>query len=335
MKLNKAILYKDSKNVKLIWILMFFSMLFYNFYSFNDNFIPIISSANKQPWFNNALFISDSQVLVFVLSLVLSCVLFIHEKSNYSYSFVFSMPFTREELLINKWFLGIFVIFSACMLNMVITFLFYFSKLNFINTIINPASNVTKFFVLCFFIASLLFTVGIFFQTIMGNVILSGIVATIALALPQFITFIIRTNLINYCKTLNTRTIYFINSLNSILSPYLYFEPKDIYINNLQSSILYLNNFYLNIFLCIVLTFIFLMLSIYCFNKKDLEKNNRIAITNKLELIFKICVSICVSLAFTTFLEIAQYSFVLFFIAFVFLFFIAYILLNKLIKNFM
>jgi ABC-type transport system involved in multi-copper enzyme maturation permease subunit len=114
--LKKALIYKEWQNIRWIAILMFFNMLVFSTPLLVNN-MPMSVLLIKADVFN----ISFSLML-----LALAYMLIKDERNEVSYKNLASMPFTRNEIILNKLFAGVTAIVLQIFLNYLISILYFF-----------------------------------------------------------------------------------------------------------------------------------------------------------------------------------------------------------------
>lgn len=317
-KLNKALLYKDWKTTKWVAMLMSFSILFTKLFNLMNNlhfqklYIKSYGKAYPVAWFNYTLLNGEFYfVAMATLVALLSLVLFLNEKGN-SYGFLFSMPFTKKDIVKNKWFLGTSIILGSFLINALLIALFYLANLKFIDIYLNPFSDILKWFFINSTVYILIFTVFIFFQTIMGNVILSSIIAALAFWVPIFLLVIVSdlTRIflkLSYDAKLPIPTDHIANYL-CIFTYNTPSSPSNVLTQDNPLNNYVYEGFSLKLLISWILIILFLGLSLYCFSNRKLEYNNKIVCNSKLEIAFKWCVSICTGLMIGAFVGFGYFG---------------------------
>lgn len=347
-KLNKSLLYKDWKTTKWVAMLMFFCILY-------TKLFKLMSELNLQKsyltqhgqmftvrWFNNSLLYGSLYfVAMAALVCLLSLALFLNEKSTQSYGLIFSMPFTKKDIIKNKWFLGIAIIIGSFLINAILISFFYLANLKWINTSLNPFSDILKWFIMDSTVYILLFTVFLFFQTIMGNVVFSSITCALTLLVPRFLILIISDILrISFNLACDGKLLVKLNDIGNYLYIYNYnFANNQWYNTNAKNAcdvyqILSYPNLSLKLLICWILIILFFALSLYCFSNRKLEFNNKIVCNSKLETVFKWCVSICAGLMVGAFVGLGYFNenIAVFSLSAILAAIVAYYILNKVIK---
>ncbi|MFD3158812.1 ABC transporter permease subunit (plasmid) [Haloimpatiens sp. FM7330] len=304
--INKSLFYKEWINVKYITILTTLILLYFKFFGviseLNLNKMNIKENGEiwTNRWFNNGLFVRFSYfyVMVFII-ILLAIVLFLGEKNSQTQGFIASMPFTRKEIIINKWIVGTFSIVISFGITYIALSLFYAANLNAIDTTLNPYSDIVKWFFIDVFQYVCIFTFIMFMQTIMGNSIVSSIVGGIILLVPYFIIGIL--NEIAY-KTIEFQENNYICSifakLKAWLTIYQYNFPQQEWYDNGKDMFrtFYYTNYELKLVILFILTCLFLYLAYVFYKKRNLEYNLRLLAFKKLEPVFMCGFTVCAGL---------------------------------------
>jgi len=306
---NRALFYKEWINVKWITLLTIIILSYYKVYGvmsiINQNKIWLKDHNNGSwvaRWFNNGLFESGSYyyVMVFIV-MILAITLFIGEKTSETQGFIVSMPFTRKEIILNKWFVGVLSLLISFVVTYILLSLFYFANLNDLNTTLNPYSDIVKWFFMDIFYYVCIFTFMILIQAVMGNSIVSSVVGGVILAVPMFVAGVVQ-NLIGrhygftqslfmgYDKIYGWLNIYGYNGA------YQEWYNPEINSNNISYKNCYYLNYKSKLLILFILTCLFLYLAYVAYRKRSLEYNLRLSVFNSLSPIFIWGFAICLGL---------------------------------------
>jgi hypothetical protein len=296
--LNKALLYKEWKNVRALSGLFLGQMLLYTILPF-VNTVQSLQKEVSQGTFNNSyvhhfeqVFLKGdaSQVVLIGTLILLGTFIVGIDIMGRKYDSLSSMPFKREEIIISKWIVAaLTVIVPVILSSIVITFIYIGNKsvlagymngsMIFQRALIN---SLTYLFVVTFIML---------IQGLSGKNILGGVVGTIFLLLPMGL--FVLTSAFLRTLTLNP----------NILSEKRYFAITDkfesIAMNiSLAGYSCAINNLsiYQKAFVLAVVIPILVILLVYSFKNIPLERNGYIVIFAPLEIIFKIGVSVCFAL---------------------------------------
>jgi len=300
--INKALFYKEWINVKWVTLLTIIVLLFYKVYGvisqLNLNKIRIEQQGRFLPdtWFNNGLYVQNSYffVMVFVV-ILLAIILFLGEKTSRTQGFVASMPFTRKEIILNKWLIGALSILISFVVTYIFLSLFYFANINGLDTTLNPYSDIIKWFFMDTLQYICIFTFMVLTQAVMGNSVVSGIVGGILLTVPLFITLQVGSLAIKYhviesaslflIKVTDWLCIYSYNLTGSINT-----EPTS---SNQMYMILYYTNYKSKLLVLFLLTCLFLYLAYVSYKKRNLEYNLKLIVFKNLKLLFICGIALC------------------------------------------
>jgi len=296
--INKALFYKEWMNVRWITLFTIVMLLYFKVYSvkavINQKLYVRASS-----WFNNVLYTNGYyQIIIVFIVIILALVLFIGEKTSETQGLIASMPFRRKEIILNKWIVGVVSLTISFTTAYVFLSLLYVANINSINTLLNPYSDIVKWFFMNTVQYICIFSFMMLIQSIMGNLIVSGIVGGILLLVPvyllaigqELVMRITKNSFIGIDKVVGWLNIY---SYNSIQQNWFYTKTKngdDIY------STSYYTDYGLKLFILLILTCLFLYLAYVAYKNRKLEYNLRLIVLKKLEPIFIFGVSVCLGL---------------------------------------
>ena len=309
--INKALLYKEWINVKYVTVLTTLMLLYFKLFNgvmyelnMNQNLMKETGRLWTDRWFNNGIFKGEGYFLAMVfLIMILSIVLFTGEKTSETQGFIASMPFTRKQIIMNKWIIGVISILISFVITFIALSLFYGSNLNVIDTNLNPYSDIVKWFFIDVFQYIGIFTFIMFVQTVMGNSIVSAIVGGILLLVPWFLTITIQELIIrigNYGY--NDQIIITFDQIKKWINIYYYnlLEQEWYHVDGSEIGEMFrtfwYQNYELKIGIIILFTLTFLCLACIFYKKRKLEYNLRLIAFEKFEWIFICGVSICMGL---------------------------------------
>jgi len=305
---NKALFYKEWINVKWITLLTIIVVSFYKVYGVmsllnqNKMWLKQHNGIWTDRWFNNGLFGSESYyfIMVFIV-MILAITLFISEKTSETQGFIASMPFTRKEIILNKWFVGVLSLLISFVVTYILLSLFYFANLNDLNTTLNPYSDVVKWFFMDAFQYVCIFTFMMLIQAVMGNSIVSAVVGGIILAVPMFVASVVQSLLGRYYG-FNESIFRLSDKIYGWLNIYGYnFARREWYNPEINSSnnsyeICYYFNYKSKLLVLFILTCLFLTLAYVAYRKRSLEYNLRLSVFNSLSPVFIWGFAICLGL---------------------------------------
>jgi ABC-type transport system involved in multi-copper enzyme maturation permease subunit len=309
--INKALFYKEWVNVRWVTLLTIIVILFYKGYGvismLNAN-KTYIKGQNGLPfnnrWFNNGLHINDGYfyVMMFVV-LMLSVILFIGEKTSETEGFIASMPFTRKEIILNKWFVGVLSLLISFVVIFIFLSLFYAININRLDATLNPYSDIVKWFCMDAFQYICIFTFIILAQAVMGNSIVAGIVGGVILMVPAFIVIVIQ-DVFMRGRELTEYTYKVFDKLYSWLNIYVYNLPQQNinWLNTESNSsndfyrVYYYTNYKSKLLILFILTCLFLYLAYVAYKNRNLEYNLRLIVFKNLEPMFSGGFAICLGL---------------------------------------
>jgi|GEM_PF-3829959 len=301
---NKALFYKEWINIKWITLLTIVMLSLYKVYG-------VISALNQNKiseqqgnilidrWFNNGLGGGESYyfVMVFVV-ILLAIILFVGEKASETQAFIASMPFTRKEIILNKWLVGVLSLLMSFVVTYIFLSIFYAANINDLNTTLNPYTDIIKWFFIDTFQYICIFTFIILAQAVMGNSIVSSIVGGIILLVPLFITIVVQNLTVRYFGYIEQ--IYMVyNKIYGWVNIYSYNLTHKEWVNIDSNSAkeiymtMYYSNYKLKLLMLFILTCLFLYLACVSYKKRDLEYNLRLIVFKNLEPVFIWGFTIC------------------------------------------
>ncbi|WP_162523061.1 ABC transporter permease subunit [Clostridium estertheticum] len=303
---NKALFYKEWINVRWVTLLTIIVLSFFKVYG-------VISALNQEKmyetrqgwvlpnrWFNNGLYRGGDHYSIYffimvIVVIILAITLFISEKTSENQGFIASMPFTRKEIIINKWLVGVISLLISFAVTYIFLSLFYFKNISSINTILNPYSDIVKWFFMDTFQYICIFTFMMLMQSVMGNSIVSSMVGGIILVVPYFITMMIQSLTERVYGFTQYRYLIF-NKICHWLNIYGYNYANNNYLSstaiNGMCNISY-TNYKSKLLVLFLLTCLFLFLANLAYKKRNIEYNLRLIAFKNLEPVFTGGVAIC------------------------------------------
>ena len=211
--------------------------------------------------------------------------MFIGEKTSETQGFIASMPFTRNEIIFNKWFVGVVSILISFVVATILLSLVYVVNINSIDTTLNPYSDLIKWFFMDVFQYLCIFTFMIFAQVVMGNIIMSGVVGGIILLIPCYLPMLIwevfmmitKRDYVDIQGGANWLDLYNYNSTGRVWTKPVLKNNEDLY------STFYYTNYGLKLLVLFILTCLFLYLAFLLYKKRNLEYNLRLTVFKNLE----------------------------------------------------
>lgn len=301
--INKALFYKEWINVRWVTLLTVIILLYFKVFGViselnqNKMFSKQQGGIWNDRWFNNGLYVKDTYffIMVFVI-IILAITLFIGEKTSETQGFMASMPFTRKEIILNKWIVGILSILISFVVTYVFLSLFYIANINDINTVLNPYSDIVKWFFIDIFSYICIFTFMILIQAVMGNSIVSGIVGGIILLVPWFVVVVVQ----DIIRQITKYAPIAFNKIGGWVNIYGYNATNQEFLkvgsnssgNNYFSSFTY-NDYGIKLLILSILTCLFLYLAYLSYKKRNLEYNLKLIAFKNLEPVFISGVAIC------------------------------------------
>ena len=304
---NKALFYKEWIYVRWVTILTIIILLFYKFYGVisllnrNKMYMEYNIGSRTDRWFNNGLYGMNSYYFVMVLVvIILAIILFKGEKTSETQGFIASMPFTRKEIIFNKWLVGVVSLLISFIVTYIFLSVFYVLNINDLNKIMNPYSDIVKWFFMDTFQYVCIFTFIMLVQAVMGNSIVSGVVGGIILGVPIFISMVVQELVMRYYRYDELINIIF-EKISGWINIYSYnvAKQKSFYPNpaeNINQD--YYQNFYYSnykskLLVLFLLTCLFLFLANLAYQKRNIEYNLRLIVFKNLEPVFMGGVAIC------------------------------------------
>ncbi|MPQ30699.1 hypothetical protein E4V42_04530 [Clostridium estertheticum] len=309
--LNKGLLYKEWINVRWVTLLTIITLLFFKVYgimtALNQEKIHETRQGWVLPnrWFNNGIYRGDDHYSIYlfimvIVVIILAITLFIGEKTSENQGFIASMPFTRKEIIINKWLIGVLSLLISFLITYIFLSLFYFKNISSINTILNPYSDIVKWFFMDTVQYICIFTFMMLMQSVMGNSIVSGMIGGLILVIPTVILRLVQELVIRYYQYNGYITIiiekisYWINiySYNVAKQKSFYPNPAEN-INQDYYKNFYYSNYISKLLVLFLLTCLFLFLANLAYKKRNIEYNLRLIAFKNLEPVFVGGVAIC------------------------------------------
>ncbi|MBU3160036.1 ABC transporter permease subunit [Clostridium frigoris] len=340
--INKALVYKEWINVRWVTLLTII-ILFYakvdgviTELNHNKTSMRLNGTVWTDRWFNNGLYVKDVYLyLMLFLVILLAITLFLGEKTSETGGFIASMPFTRKEIILNKWFVGVVSLLISFVVTFIILSLIYLANINDLDIALNPYSDIVKWFFMDTFQYISIFTFMMFAQSIMGNCIVSSIVGGVVLVVPLFLNSLA----LKYQAIQSTRL--FSSKVTKWLCIYMYNITQQNWVNTESNSgkemyrTFYYTNYKSKLLIFFVLTCLFLYLAYVSYKKRNLEYNLRLIVFKNLEPVFIIIISICLGiLGGSIFAGESINSFGIWFVVFTIIgYFIFKVLLNVLSKR--
>lgn len=306
--INKALFYKEWINIRWITLLTIVILLFFKVYGFisilneNERYMNHQGGLNNNVWFNNGLYEMQAYyyVMIFVV-ILLAVTLFAGDKNSETQGFIASMPFTRKEIILNKWIIGVLSLLISFIISYILFSLFYVVNINVLNTALNPYSDIAKWFFMDTLQYVCIFTFIVLAQAVMGNSVVSGIVGGLILIVPWFITMVVQDlfmrdhNLSDYTYNVfgNIGDWSNIYSYNIAHRNWLITDPAYFY-----------NNYGLKLLVLFILTCLFLYLAYVSYKMRNLEYNLSLIVFKNLKPVFvwgfAICFGLFAGFAFET-----------------------------------
>ncbi|MBU3176613.1 ABC transporter permease [Clostridium estertheticum] len=305
--ISKALFYKEWIYVRWVTILTIIILLFYKVYGvislLNQNkiYMKYNSGIRTDRWFNNGLYGRSSYYFVMVfLVIILAIILFKGEKTSETQGFIASMPFTRKEIIFNKWLVGVVSLLISFIVTYIFLSVFYVTNINDLNTTLNPYSDIVKWFFMDTFQYICIFTFIMLVQAVMGNSIVSGMVGGIILGVPTFILMLVQGLVMRYYRYDELINIIF-EKISGWINIYSYnvAKQKSFYPNQAENinqdyyQNFYYSNYKSKLLVLFLLTCLFLFLANLAYKKRNIEYNLRLIVFKNLEPVFIGGVAIC------------------------------------------
>jgi ABC-type transport system involved in multi-copper enzyme maturation permease subunit len=300
--INKALFYKEWINVRWVTLITIVILIYFKVYgivselNLNESYVKQYGKVWTDRWFNNGLYIkSNYYVIMTFIIIILAVILFMGEKTSETQGFVASMPFTRKEIILNKWIVGVISILISFVVTYLLLSLLYVVNITSLNTSLNPYSDIVRWFFMDTFQYICIFTFIMLAQGVMGNSIVSGILGGIIIEVPYAITAIVQQMFFN-------RSSIFVDKIQDWLNIYEYNVASQMWFNTESNSgkdtyrTFYYYNFGLKLLIFLILTSLFLYLAYVSYKKRNLEYNLRIIAFKNLEPVFILGFAVCLGL---------------------------------------
>ncbi|MBU3200446.1 ABC transporter permease [Clostridium estertheticum] len=308
--INKALFYKEWINVRWVTLLTIITLLFYKVYGVisllnrNKMYMEYNIGSRTDRWFNNGLYGMNSYYFVMALVvIILAIILFKGEKTSETQGFIASMPFTRKEIIINKWIVGVISLLISFIVTYIFLSIFYVTNINDLNTTLNPYSDIVRWFFMDAFQYICIFTFMMLVQAVIGNIIVSGMIGGLILVVPTFILRLVQELVIRYYQYNGYITIS-LEKISGWINIYSYNVPKQksFYpspaenINQDYYQNFYYSNYKSKLLVFFLLTCLFLYLANLAYKKRNIEYNLRLIVFKNLEPVFIVGFAICLGL---------------------------------------
>ncbi|MBU3111480.1 ABC transporter permease subunit [Clostridium lacusfryxellense] len=305
---NKALFYKEWINVKWVTFLTIIVLFYFKVQGvmsvLNQNKITMRLEGKvwTDRWFNNGLYKNNSYffVMVFVV-VILTIILFLGEKTSETQGFIASLPFTRKQILLNKWFVGVLCLLISFVVAFIVLSLVYVINFNNLDATLNPYSDIVKWFLIDTLQYICIFTFMVLAQSFMGNSIVAGIVGAIILIVPAFIATVVQDVIVRGSNV--SGNIYIIyDKVYSWSLIYTYNLTDQKWVNTEPNSgkemyrTFYYTNYKLKLLILFILTCLFLYLAHVSYKKRNLEYNLRLIVFKNLEPVFSWGFAVCLGL---------------------------------------
>jgi len=238
-----------------------------------------------------------------IIIILLAVILFTGEKTSETQGFIVSMPFTRKEIILNKWLVGVLSILISLVVAYIFLSLFYVANIGGLDTALNPYSDIVKWFFIDTFQYICIFTFMVLVQVVMGNSIVSGIVGGIILEVPYYITSVVQEIIMQNSKySWNDFRVLAFQRVEGWLNIYAYNGTKQKWFNlqHNDATDMYQTYYYtdygLKLFVLSILTCLFLYLAYIAYKKRNLEYNLRLVVFKSLEPVLIWGIAICLGL---------------------------------------
>ncbi|MCB2293390.1 ABC transporter permease [Clostridium algoriphilum] len=306
--INKALFYKEWINVRWVTLLTIIVLLYFKVYGvislLNQNKINIkqVGTIWTDRWFNNGLYYGGSYYFVMVcIVIILAIILFIGEKTSETQGFIASMPFTRKEIILNKWIVGVISLIISFIVTYIVLSLFYLANINTLNTTLNPYSDIVKWFFMDIFQYVFIFTFMMMAQAVMGNSIVAAIVGGIIIYVPSFILMVVQDLVVRHYGFVEHIYKTF-DKIAGWINIYSYNVTHQEWFNQEANSgkdmyqTFYYTNYKSKLLIFFILTCIFLYLAYLAYKKRNLEYNLRLIVFGNLRCVFIWGFAICLGL---------------------------------------
>ena len=337
--INKALIYRDWKYTKWFIPIIFAVLFFAN--------IPFIISENSYADIivNDFGYNLGSWIVAAVLLIMVS-LMFSFDRNLSSYSLAASMPFTRKEIILSKWFVGVYnILIPYCSIYVILNMMLivnncWLDKIGFLT------------FSIVFNLMFLLCVFGFFLmiQAINGTVFLGSFLSALFIAIPYSFVhiihniyifyqgrYIVPSIIVNTQKVTNSVLAFvtYILNLNPLIDDdrmnYLKQNPVDELMGYVKYGYCLK---YIGLAFYIVSLLILFKLSIKFFSKSKLEINGHITSVEGVTKIYKLVLAY-----YTVYLLNTIFAGIFFRLDFVILFYLVlpiplYFLMGKIIAKY-
>lgn len=306
---NKALIWKELKNN---WVLI---LLFWVFISFVSSYTLIDEIATYKKLLDHCIYdMSDiHRLLIFnkafvgifstLLVIMLASTIMGQERDRDTFNLLLAMPYTRQEIIYNKFFIGLgqlplIFIFNALVMTVIMRF----------NTGIHFPFTVGDIWFWALhnvIILSFIFVFTMLISCISGTTLGNILFSTIFLFFPYYIAQLIDVNFQDWCwglgltigdpykPSLDVILTDPLLEIGSLLTVPFYLIDINHYINGKEVVESFALLFYSII---IILTVTIYFFTQYLFAKNHMEQNGEVLMFNQLEGFFKLGVAVCFAL---------------------------------------
>ncbi|OFI06072.1 putative ABC transporter permease YtrD [Clostridium acetireducens DSM 10703] len=314
--LNKALLYKEWKDGK--WAMLIFFMI--QFFTITSSFLNSMDRMmwdinhnhlaenilnNNEKYYNIfwGLFGGSSIVLLIIIVITISFIIMGSDRNN-NFEYLSTMPFSREEIINTKFFIGKLTIAVPTLINFAIISFSYFKNLPVVNAYIKanslPAffdySIILKWFLLNFLVYIFVFALLMLMHSICGNAYAATLLGTIALVFPGGILHLIWEFIrINMGSNFSFQKYQWLQVIQSKIIKWLTLALYGQMDYN-GSEIASYSNFGLKCIILVVVIIILYFATKYLFKKNNFERTGNILMFKILEPVLKYGSAICFGL---------------------------------------
>lgn len=305
--INKALFYKEWINIKWVTLLTIIILLYFKVQGVISilNHNKLTMRLEGKVWtdraFNNGLYVKNSFFVMIFIVIILTIILFLGEKTSETQGFIASMPFTRKEVILNKWFVGVLSLLISFVVTFIFLSLLYVININNLNTTLNPYSDILKWFFIDTFQYICIFTFMMLAQAVMGNSIVASIVGGIILIVPAFITQVVQ-DAFTRGREVTEYTPMIFDKIYRWSNIYIYNLADQEWVNTEPDSgkemyrTFYYTNYKLKLLILFILTCLFLYLAYVACKRRNLEYNLRLVAFKNLRPVFSWGFAVCFGL---------------------------------------
>lgn len=313
---NKALFYKEFRSslgfIGIMWLALFYE------FSIKFSFLTNRTKGNIQYYIKKSIAIPNNDImenifwgirellegfnLVFSIGAIILISFWIvgKERQNKRNEMLATMPFSRNEIIGTKWLLVIIALLIPMVINFILVLLNYSLNTDIYSYYPNMINFILSWFLAKALLYMFIITFIMFISSICGRFFVGGILGSIFLMVPLYLSGVIPVFIEFFC-IINDKVVISENAMFQIRL----FSERVMYLFNInifhsdRMDISYFLNPLRNMSIfSIIAALVSLVLLFISFNNNKFEKLNEICMFKSFEYILKIGVATCFALLF-------------------------------------